>query len=66
MPRCSASSLALPDMPLKVVCGPAKYPGRFRVADLGSEAAAVVLYFRESFLTFGHAEKLEQPGTANY
>jgi hypothetical protein len=41
-------------MPLKVVCGPAEYPGRFGVADLGGETAALFLYFCEGFLAFRH------------
>ncbi len=54
--------VGFPDMPFKVVCGPAQYPSRFRVASFSGEAAALFLNFCQGFWAFGnHAQRLEQP-----
>lgn len=44
--------LAFLGVPFEVVGGPAEYSGRFRVADLRSEPAALLLNFRKSFWAF--------------
>jgi hypothetical protein len=51
---------------LKVVRSPAKYQGQFRVADLGREAAALLLHFGQGLWAFRHAGKLKQPDARNY
>jgi hypothetical protein len=67
MLRRDGFPLTLPDKLLDIVCGPAKYPGDFRVAALGGKAAALFLYFCKCFWTFCHnPENLERPDGGFY
>jgi hypothetical protein len=58
---------AFPIVPLKIVCKLAEYPRHLRVADLGCEAAALFLYFRQGLCAIRHdSGKLKLLDARNY